>query len=225
MNLPTWINPIGAVWFPIFYAIIGSLVSMAREDNTACPIVLSPKARIIFATALGVVQTVLQQHLGGLSWAQSILTAILSVGAALGAHGFRSFPTLPPAATVAGGKTEPAPPPSAPSVPGVLRRWMPESGLARMVLAVGTVLCGFTALCAFLSACTPAETAVEKQLANCIVAEYSKDIGAGMSAENAALDTAAYCITTELEVKQTMKSVNADALARHSSSSDAGTDH
>ena len=36
-----------------------------------------------------------------------------------------------------------------------------------------------------------------------------------MSAENAALDTAAYCITTELEVKQTMKSVNADALARH----------
>ena len=43
-----------------------------------------------------------------------------------------------------------------------------------MVLAVGIVLCGFTALCAFLSACTPAETAVEKQLANCIVAEYRK---------------------------------------------------
>ena len=97
MNLPTWINPSGAVWFPIFYAIIGSLVSMAREDNTACPIVLSPKARIIFATALGVVQTVLQQHLGGLSWAQSILTAILSVGAALGATASAASPRcLPP---------------------------------------------------------------------------------------------------------------------------------
>jgi len=204
-----------------------ALLSMVRSDNPAFPIVFGPKGKALLVSVLVLVQAVLQTKTPSTSWVQAIILAITSGSVSLAAHGFRSSP-LPSGTAIDHDHSNviPVVPPAVQSMRSKMNMYVPESGLGRATLIFGSVLCALLCICQLLSGCTPADTAIEKQIANCILSRYATDIVAGQTPVAAAIDTAAYCATTELEVNTTIENAKKDMLARHASAiSDAGTDH
>lgn len=231
MSIPSWISADAVTWFAFFAWLSATLLSIVRSDNPAISIEFSTRGKMVLVTVLGIAQAFFQTKVQpGVTWMQAIITALMSQGTALSAHGFRDTVTLPPS----GGKvipaTESAPAMIVPTVPappatlrGFIRHFRPESAIARMTLAAGIIVMGFMMLCAFLSSgCTPAETALEQKIERCVIARFSSDLGGGMSPEVAAVDTAAFCITDELTVKRVMMQADADTKTLRLSAADAG---
>jgi hypothetical protein len=222
MNLPSWISTDSAVWFTFFASVSAYALSMVRSDNPAIPINLSTRGKLMLVTVLGMLQMLFQTKIGH-SWTQAFITAIVSQSTALCAHGFRSSVTLFPGGGVAVPAIESSPAvviPNVPETPAHTFGWLRfQNPIARVAMVSGMILVCFTTICVLLMSCTPAETALEQKIAECIIGRFSADVAGGMTDETAAIDTAAYCATTELTVKKTMKQHAADlALLR----SDAG---
>jgi hypothetical protein len=230
MNIPSWISTDSAVWLVFFGWLSTALLSAVRSDNPAIPIEFSTRGKLILVTVLGVLQAFFQTKVQpGTTWLQAILTAIMSQGGALGGHGFRNTISMPPAGGVLTPATESAPAmvvPTVPAPPASLRRFIPESALARMTLAAGVVLCGFMMLCAFLSSgCTPAQGAADVLLIECIVGTYADDLRAGETPIQAGEDTARQCATDLPTVLQTLSDVKKAKAMRATLIVDAGFDH
>lgn len=74
-------------WCSFCAVIIGAIVAVLRPDNKALPFSVPTGARVMLALVLGAVQTALMAVVSGTPWMQAVGTAVVSVIAALAAHG------------------------------------------------------------------------------------------------------------------------------------------
>lgn len=74
-------------WFSAGAMVIGSLVSVFKPDNLACPIDLPPNYRAALCAILGGIQVALQSVYGGVPIIEAIATAGASVLTVLFVHG------------------------------------------------------------------------------------------------------------------------------------------